>query len=327
MDTAKWIESFIRALMCLLGILGNNWLAICSLPDRASRLRTNEALFLNLAASNLITNCLVDLPDTIADFANGWFWGKFYCKVFMFCAGLSETSSILSTLLISVFWYQKLVGSLRRGGAPVAMDNLHLVALLLAGGWVVAMAFSIPRMFFATLETQNQSRAECTDSFRSKRAKESYEITYVTLANAIPIAGIVFASIQIVVTLLQHEKRIQTMGSVPRPAAATSHPDGAEKPTVAIDPPARAGINIPAARPDKPTSNPSSQVRAAKSVVAVASVFLVCWMTHLLLHIYSNVSHVSVLVEIASYIAASYTSIIPYIFLYGVRKLSCPCCK
>uniref|UniRef100_A0A8C9SII5 Olfactory receptor class A related 5 n=1 Tax=Scleropages formosus TaxID=113540 RepID=A0A8C9SII5_SCLFO len=275
MDTAKWIESFIRALMCLLGILGNNWLAICSLPDRASRLRTNEALFLNLAASNLITNCLVDLPDTIADFANGWFWGKFYCKVFMFCAGLSETSSILSTLLISVFWYQKLVGSLRRGGAPVAMDNLHLVALLLAGGWVVAMAFSIPRMFFATLETQNQSRAECTDSFRSKRAKESYEITYVTLANAIPIAGIVFAT----------------------------------------------------ARPDKPTSNPSSQVRAAKSVVAVASVFLVCWMTHLLLHIYSNVSHVSVLVEIASYIAASYTSIIPYIFLYGVRKLSCPCCK
>ncbi|KAL4617295.1 alpha-1D adrenergic receptor-like [Arapaima gigas] len=275
MDTVKWIESFVRALMCLSGILGNNWLAIRSLPGQSSRLHTNEALFFNLAISNLITNCLVDMPDTVADFANGWFWGKSYCKVFMFCAALSETSSIFSTLLISVFWNQKLVGSLRRGGAPAKMDNLRLVAVLLAGGWIVAMLFSIPQLFFATLETNNQSVTECTNNFMTKSLRESYVITHATLANAVPIAGIVFASIQ----------------------------------------------------PNKSSSSQGTQVRAAKSVVAVASVFLVCWVTHLLLRIYSNVSDVSVLVEVASYIAASYTSIIPYIFLYGVRKLSCSCRK
>ncbi|MFT7815364.1 alpha-1D adrenergic receptor-like [Arapaima gigas] len=316
----KWIESFVRALMCLSGILGNNWLAIRSLPGQSSRLHTNEALFFNLAISNLITNCLVDMPDTVADFANGWFWGKSYCKVFMFCAALSETSSIFSTLLISVFWNQKLVGSLRCGGAPAKMDNLRLVAVLLAGGWIVAMLFSIPQLFFATLETNNQSVTECTNNFMTKSLRESYVITHATLANAVPIAGIVFASIQIVVTLLQHQKRIQGMTS-------DLHPNGAERATVPNHLPMTADKDVQPAKPNKSSSSQGTQVRAAKSVVAVASVFLVCWVTHLLLRIYSNVSDVSVLVEVASYIAASYTSIIPYIFLYGVRKLSCSCRK
>ena len=83
----------------------------------------------------------------------------------------------------------------------------------------------------------------------------------------------------------------------------------------------------PAAKPAaKPSPGSSSQVRAAKSVVAVASIFVVCWVTHLVLRISSNIHTSHIVVEVASYIAASYTCIIPYIFLYGIKKLSCPCC-
>ncbi|XP_070707142.1 rhodopsin [Pempheris klunzingeri] len=379
MDAEELVESIIRALMFLAGILGNNWLAIRSLPGQKSGLRTNEVLFINLAISNLITNYLVDLPDTLADFAGHWFLGETFCGVFRFCADLSETSSIYTTFFISAFWHQKLVGSLKRGGAAVRLDSLCLVGCLLAGSWTVAVVFSIPHFFFVSVEGANESHKDCVDVFPNAFARQTYEIFYLTLANAIPVAGIVFASVQIVVTLLQNQRRIQSHNSdaakemvkdenksvenkngdtsvspvsgpdtskdkdsaspthVYTGVLASSRPDGGLSGHSSSSSPlnretntdSRVGappnLSRPSQMPAKPSPSSGSQVRAAKSVVAVASVFLVCWVTHLLLRITNNFHTSSLVVEVASYIAASYTCIIPYIFLHGVKKLTCSC--
>lgn len=377
MDAEELIESFIRAFMFLAGILGNNWLAIRSLPAQKSAIRTNEVLFINLAVSNLITNYLVDLPDTIADFAGHWFLGETFCGVFRFCSELSETSSIYTTFFISVFWHQKLVGSLKRGGAPVQLDSLCLVGCLLAGSWTVAVVFSVPHFFFVKVESGNGSHEDCVDVFPNAIARQTYDVFYLTLANALPVAGIVFASVQIVITLLQNKTRIKghnsdttkemvkdknksiesrnddkTVSSISDPetskdpkesasltniytgVSASSCPNGGLSGHSAplnreTNTDSRAGappnVSRPSQMPAKPSPSSSTQVRAAKSVVAVASVFLVCWLTHLLLRITNNIHTSSMLVEVASYIAASYTCIIPYIFLYGVKKLSCSC--
>lgn len=346
MDAEELAESIIRGLMFVAGVLGNNWLGLCSFPTQRTSVRTNEVLFINLALSNLITNYLVDLPDTMADFAGRWFLGETYCGIFRFCADLSETSSIFTTLFISVFWHQKLVGSLKRGGGPVRMDSLCLVACLLAGSWTVAVVFSIPHFFFVKVEATNESSEDCIDVFPNKLAKQTYEIIYLTLANAVPVAGIVFASVQIVITLLQNQRRIRSHSSDPTKvnnetkdrSSSTSGP-GPALPSQVYTGVARSsgepqpggtartpeGGPRPSQAPAKPTMASSSQVRAAKSVVAVASVFLVCWLTHLLLRITNNVHTSSLVLEVASYIAASYTCIIPYIFLHGVKKLHCSC--
>ncbi|CAL8321741.1 unnamed protein product [Lota lota] len=319
------IESTVRALMFLAGMLGNNWLAVRSIPARLSSLRTNELLFLNLAVSNLITNYLVDLPDTMSDFAGGWFLGVGYCGVFRFCADLSETSSIFSTLFISVYWHQKLVGSLKRGGGPVQLDSLRLVGCLLAGSWGMAIVFSIPHYFFIKVEVEgeNGSSLKCNDMFPSEQAQLTYEVLYLTLANALPVAGIMYASAQIVVTLMQSQKRIQGHGGN---HASSEEGNPAPGPTANTKADGGGGGEARAGKPAaKPSPGSSNQVRAAKSVVAVASIFVVCWVTHLLLRISSNIQTSPVVVEVASYIASSYTSIIPYIFLYGVKKLSCSC--
>lgn len=327
--------------MCILGILGNNWLAVVSFPRKISQIRTNEALFFNLAISNLIANYFVDLPDTMADFAGKWFMGRTYCAVFVFCSNLSATSSIISTMLIAVFWHQKLVGPRRGPTTRVPLDNLRLVASLLAGGWGVALAFSVPQFYFIRFMS-NDSLDDCVESFPSLPARQMYEVMYLALANAVPIAGMVFSSIQIVITLLRHQARIKAMNSEVQSGAANPESNKDEESRNEADG-NQAQHQSPEAlsaqesskqrpkealsvRPNKPTSNPGNQVRAAKSVVAVASVFLVCWLTHLLLRITSNVNKSSLVVEVASYIAASYTCIIPYIFLYGIRKLSRCCC-
>ncbi|XP_062268214.1 rhodopsin [Platichthys flesus] len=365
MDAEHLIESIIRAFMFLAGILGNNWLAIRSLPGQKSSIRTNELLFINLAVSNLITNYLVDLPDTIADFAGRWFLGGTFCSVFLFCADLSQTSSIYTTFFISAYWYQKLVGSLKRGGAPVQLDSLCLVGSLLAGSWTVAMIFSIPHFFFVAVEGANGSHDDCVEVFPSALAQQTYEIFYLTLANALPVAGMVFASVRIVITLLQNRRRIQGHNSdaakdekrstenrkdercdgtdsgpgtskdlhdsdsvnIYNGVPATSCPDGAPpgpSSHSSHSPPVNKDVPRPN-QPAKPAASSGTQVRAAKSVVAVASVFLVCWLTHLLLRITNTIYTSSMVVEVASYIAASYTCIIPYIFLHGVKKLCCSC--
>lgn len=366
MDAEELVESIIRAFMSLAGILGNTWLAIRSLPTRRLAVRTNEVLFINLAVSNLITNYLVDIPDTVADFAGRWFLGETYCGVFRFCADLSETSSIYTTFFISLFWHQKLVGSLKRGGALVQLDSLRLVGCLLAGSWTVAVVFSIPHFFFVKVEGSNESHEDCIDVFPNALARQTYEIFYLTLANALPVAGIVFASVQIVITLLQNQRRIRSHTSNPtkmikeenrsvedsckgregrsssnnvQPSAATSQiytgvpaplcANGGQSPQTSNCAPfndqSHPGSRLGALTPAKPSQTSSSQVRAAKSVVAVASVFLVCWLTHMVLRITNSIQTSSLVVEVASYIAASYTCIIPYIFLHGVKKLSCLC--
>ncbi|XP_028835086.1 rhodopsin [Denticeps clupeoides] len=314
MDAVDWIESFIRAIMCITGIVGNNWLGFQSLPRAKTSIRTNDFLFVNLAVSNLITNYMVDLPDTIADFADEWLMGKSYCGIFHFCADLSETSSIFSTLFISIFWYQKLVGSLKRGGAPVQLDNVQLVAILLSGAWSLAILFSIPHFFFVTLEIKNGSRGHCMENFPSTASKQTYEILYLTLANAVPIAGIVFSSLQITVTLLLNQKRMKRL--VTDNTGAKSVPGGQDtKESMGMQ-------SLDATRKQAKASSSGNLIRAAKSVVAVATVFVVCWFSHLLLRISTDVKSSAVVSEVASYLAASYTSIIPYIFLHGVKKLT-----
>lgn len=360
MDAVSMLESLIRTCMCLAGILGNNLLAIRSLPRLKSGIHTNEVLFINLAVSNLITNVLVDLPDTISDFAGYWILGETYCGLFFFFADLSETSSIYTTFFISIYWHRKLVGSLKRGGAPVQLDSLCLVSCLLAGSWTVAGIFSVPHYFFVTVLVANGSY-DCVELFPDALAMKTYEIFYLTLANVIPVAGIVVASFQIVITLLQNQRRIQghqekviknksdPVKPLPEPATSKDPTDAQSLSNIytgvpaspspnrglsgqcsAIDMAANTGSKAraapePSQAPAKPSAGSSTQVRAAKSVVAVASVFLLCWVTHLLLRITNNVHTSSVAVEVASYVAASYTSIIPYIFLHGVKKLPCPC--
>ncbi|XP_077479690.1 C-X-C chemokine receptor type 1 [Stigmatopora argus] len=317
MDTEELVESIVRGLMFLAGIIGNNFLAIRSIPSGRSGISTNDVLLLNLAVSNLITNYLVDLPDTIADFAGHWFLGEAYCGVFRFCADLSESSSIFTTFFISAFWHQKLVGSLKRGGAPVKLDNMALVLSLLAGSWATALAFSAPHFFFVKVEGGNGSEKDCVDVFPDAFSRQIYDIFYLTLANAVPLAGMLFASGRIAATLLKLNRRIQ---------GQTEEPGKGGGPDAGLGTVSQMQSGAaPSERSRKPNSG--RQVRAAKSVVAVASVFLVCWLTHLLLRISNNFHTSSLVVEVASYVAASYTCIIPYIFLHGVKKLSCSCTR
>ncbi|XP_034752162.1 rhodopsin [Etheostoma cragini] len=373
MEAHQWIPSFIRALMLLGGILGNNWLVICSMHGQKSGIRTNEVLFINLAFSNLISNYLVDLPVIMAELAGHWFLGETLCFVFRFCSDLSETSSIYTTLIICVFWHQKLVGSLKRGGAPAQLDSLCMVGCLLAGSWTLSIFFSIPHFFFDAVESRNLSFQHCVEIFPNGIASEIFDIFYLTFANALPIAGIIYTSAQIFITLLQNLQRIhghttdtneekvkderksienRNVSTVSCPGTSKNPKDSASLTHIYTGPSASSSSNgglsdhssplnrvrntesrvgplpnlpRPSRTQAKPSPSSTTQVRAAKSVLAVASVFLVCWLIHLFVRITNTIHTSSIAMTLASYIGASYTCIIPFIFLFGMKRISCSC--
>lgn len=315
MQAPDWIELLTRAFFCSAGIIGNSWLGLRSLPKPGSQLRTADVLFVNLAASNLITNCLVDLPETMAHFAKSWLTSPEYCAVTQFSHEISETSSIFSTMFISMYWHQKLVGSIRRGGAPVHMDNLRLVGVLLAGSWIVSTAFSLPHIFIAE-HNANESFEVCEERFASLAAKHTFDGMYLTLANVVPMIGITYATVQIVLTLLQSQKRIKGGSrNATNPSSVDQTLEGTAEQRIEERPQKKTQIR----------SNPSSsnQVRAAKSVVAVATIFISCWFTHLILRIYSSFRKSILAVKLTNFIGASYVCFVPYIYLHGVKKLNC----
>ncbi|XP_053332043.1 alpha-1B adrenergic receptor-like [Clarias gariepinus] len=326
MNANEWIMALVRACMCSFGVLGNTWLAFHFLPRSRSQLRTNNILFVNLAISNLITNYLVDLPETL-DAVIQWIAARKFCTVLNFCSDVSESSSIFSTMFITVYWHQKLVGSLKRGGGAVQMDNLCLVTALLTGSWTFATIFSIPHLFFISKDIFNQSDENCVEEFPSQEAKLGYEMSYLALANLAPIIGIVFASIQIAVTLVQNEKRIRNSTNLftrggkvktkkpPELTSRTKHPKAGNK----------VEEQVVEMSTDKSISSSGNQIRAAKSVVTVAMVFLICWLTHLALSITIIFYKSIILSEMISFIGATYTCIIPYMYLHGLKKLNCSC--
>ncbi|XP_062870817.1 gonadotropin-releasing hormone receptor-like [Trichomycterus rosablanca] len=317
MKAEDWMRTVIRIIICLCGIIGNNWLALSSLPKSISQLRTNDMLFVNLAVSNLITNFFVDIPD-IMDFVNRFPDGRSYCSAFSFCSELSESSSIITTMFITVYWHQKLVGSLKHGGAPVPMDNIRHAAAMLAGSWTIAFVFNIPHLFFVSNEHNSENHTlhkECSEKYPSPEVKQAYEILYVIIVNLIPMIGILTASIQITSTLLQNEKRMKANNKTDVKNASAEDPKPQQGSTGAVEPKSHS----------KSSSSSGSLVRAAKSVLAVATIFLICWVIHIIVTVISTFKDTVLLMEMASYIGALYTNFIPYIYLHGVKKFACCC--
>ncbi|CAH2296468.1 rhodopsin-like [Pelobates cultripes] len=219
---SKVAEIFFRGLLCFLGILGNLSLLLCSLPSKHSRIETYKVLFINLALSNLLTNCMVDIPSILAEVYETWFLGNIYCKIYMFTASLTITDSILTTLTISIFWFHKLVVSRPANCKMLQKSELRLLGISLTVGWIVAIIFSTPLFSYCSVyvmkngneESQKESVERifaCGDGFPTGFQKSTYEFMYLLLANALPIISMLVINIRIITVLTRNRRRITAL--------------------------------------------------------------------------------------------------------------------
>ncbi|XP_056381513.1 D(2)-like dopamine receptor [Hyla sarda] len=460
----------VRILLCLFGILGNFLLFFFTIPKVNQRIEPYKILLLNLAISNLLTNCMVDIPGILVEIYGTWFLGDLYCKIFWFTASMLITNSILTTFSMSVFWFQKLVGNRPINSNVLRSVELRKLRIFVSLGWLISIAFSMPFLFFCSVNMMknneekdqpklNQSIFGCQDVFPSRSQKHVYEILYMVLANALPVLGMFFINVRIIIFLMRNRKQVSALkclktkrtmtSSVPNCGKAKCRDSGGQAGsefvsyissvssglefvsaqfilTTSEDPVkdniknvekgdlikqvltleggsigdeenkhlpasmiynpcnskesaqttelcdlkatplvlvAETGITCIDGKTYKPgdtystsytcyqdqciegnnkdklpellksldskvrllakTPSATTQIRAAISIMAVVGVFFIFWVTYLILKIKRDTNRTQQMIDTASLMAASYTTVIPYIFIYSMKK--CPC--
>lgn len=127
----------LRIVFSIIGIIGNAVLILSIVQNHISRLKSFDVFLLGLVTSNLEEILIVDMYDIVllqhASGLNIW-----SCQTLKFLTVFGEVASILFTVLISIFRYQKLRDAGRRVNPPIFLDNIRSAWVM--SGLCVALA-------------------------------------------------------------------------------------------------------------------------------------------------------------------------------------------
>ncbi|XP_064197263.1 uncharacterized protein LOC135257994 [Anguilla rostrata] len=132
----------IRFLISVIGVIGNIILMM-SILKTSKHLKTYEILLLGLAISNLETIIIIDAYDLFSS-AENLTMRMVVCNTMKFLTVFGEVTTILFTMLISIFRYQKLRDAEKRVNLPILLDSVP-VAMGVSGACVLlAIMFGMP---------------------------------------------------------------------------------------------------------------------------------------------------------------------------------------
>ncbi|XP_061098612.1 uncharacterized protein LOC133128820 [Conger conger] len=134
----------IRFLISIIGMAGN-FLLMLSIFKSSKQLKTFEILLLGLALSNLESIFIVDVYDIIIVSSTGKMsLSMVTCSTMKCLTVFGEVTTILFTMLISIFRYQKLRDAEKRVNLPIVLDSVPVALGLSVFCVLLAIAFGIP---------------------------------------------------------------------------------------------------------------------------------------------------------------------------------------
>ncbi|KAK6478845.1 hypothetical protein HHUSO_G19462 [Huso huso] len=289
-----------RSLVCVLGIIGNGALLVSVLKQ--SGFKTFEIFLAGMASSNLVESLLVDMPDLLTELA-GLRPERWFCKVLKLMSGVGETGSILFTLLICVFRYQKLRDAATRVSLPTVLDRVRNAWLLSAVSWVVAFSFSLPSALmelpkedqFVSYGQGNEtdSRACSSDLFDCplldcSLGRQVYKMAYMLLLNGLPLVIVLVCSFLMVKVLYHNHKALSDQPPAPGPEP----------------------------RPGRPGRQAAFQ-RSTRAVLAALFIFQLAWILHLVFQFALDSQEFPYWSHADFFLSASYSTASPYIYAIG----------
>lgn len=284
----------IRILISCLGIFGNVLLILGIIQTKFSRLKSFELLLLELAAANLEEILIVNIYDMVilqTPFLSQDVW---LCRVFKFLTVFGEVTSILFTVLISIFRYQKVRDAGKRVNLPIYLDSIRSMWMVSGACTVFALLLSVP-IFAIDLERHadhfSRNSTSCPpDFFQCSRNncplfRGLYKYFFFLWCNLLPLI-IVTATGCLIIAVLLRQRRTLT------PVVTVSGQFGAK----------------------------SKSLRFQRSTVAVLTamaLFQIDWTLYLIFHLTFSAEDFPLWAEIEFFISTSYTSISPYVYGIG----------
>lgn len=288
-----------RVIISCVGIFGNIFLIISVVQTKFSQIKSFELFLLELAAANLEEIVIVNVYDMIILQTSYATVGAWSCRTLKFLTMLGETASILVTVLISIFRYQKLRDVSRRVNLPIYLDSIRSVWTVSGILMVFTVLLSSPIFVLNISETsQNVTNngSGCPPDFFQCNKDDCpemngvYKYLFILLFNLLPLIIITVTSCLIMAVLLSQQKTVT-------PVWSGSSQNGWR----------------------------SKRLRFQRSSVAVLTamgLFQVDWTVYLIFQLTISPGDSSSWSEIKFFISTSYTSISPYVYGIGNNLFS-----
>lgn len=274
----------LRIVISILGVVGNTILIVSIL--QTPRLKPFEIFLLGLAAANLEEIVIVDVYDILLS-RSSLRISVWSCRGLKFLTILGEVSSIIFTVLISIYRYMKLRDVQMRVNLPVFSAVLLSV---LCGA--VALLFSLPTLLVnLDWSLLNASSQGCpVDFFQCSLTtcptrNRVYKYSFILVCNLLPLLIVTLTSAMIVRVLIAQQKRVRA-------------------------------LQAPS------TSRRSSIQRSTLSILMAMTLFQLNWTVYLILHLAFDPSSFSLWSETEFFITTFYTAVSPYVYGIGNNLFS-----
>ncbi|XP_071384038.1 D(1C) dopamine receptor [Centroberyx affinis] len=290
----------LRIFISVIGIMGNVFLILAIIQTKFSRVKSFELFLLGLAVSNLEEILIVDIYDVVMQQASSGS-STWTCRSLKFLTALGETTSILFTVLISVFRYQKLRDAHKRVNLPIFLDSLG--SAWMVSGICVSLAILLSAPIYvvnldAHMDNTTRNDIGCPPDFfqchkdNCPTFNRAYKYLFLLFCNMLPLVIITVTSYLIVTVLLSQRSMITPVLSV-------------------------SGSG----QPGKKSKGPRLQ-RSTVAVLAAMALFQVDWTLYLVFHLAFDPSDFHFWSEMEFFISTTYTSSSPYVYGIGNNLFS-----
>ncbi|CAL8313271.1 unnamed protein product [Lota lota] len=287
----------IRFVISLIGIMGNLLLMFFIFQTKISQIKSFEVFLLGLAVSNLEELFVVDLYEIIMLINS--IQHSPLCRTLKFLNLVGEVSSILFTVLICVFRYQKLSDTEKRGNAPIFLDSRKSAWIVSGACMFLSTTLGLP-IYFIHIDTHKEAHngSVCPPDFFQCHAhfcpylNRFYKYLFIVVCYLLPLLVVTVSSSLIIKVLLGQRRTVTSALGV-----------GASGP------------------PGKKSKGPRLQ-RSTMAILTAMGVFQIDWTLYLVFHLAFSPNDVPLWANIEFFITTSYTTISPYVYGIGNNLFS-----
>lgn len=281
----------IRIVVSCLGIFGNVFLIVGIIQTKVSRLKSFEVLLLELAAANLEEIFIVNIYDMVILQTSFFSRDVWSCRVFKFLTVFGEVTSILFTVLISIFRYQKVRDAGKRVNLPIYLDSIRSLWMVSGACIAFALLLSVPIFAIHLADDFSSNGTSCPpDFFQCSKNncplfRGLYKYLFILWCNLLPLIIVTVTGYLIIAVLLRQRRTLTPGVSVPGQFGAKSKSLRFQRSTVAV--------------------------------LTAMALFQVDWTLYLIFHLTVSPEDFPLWGEIEFFISTSYTSISPYVYGIG----------
>ncbi|XDV41049.1 hypothetical protein PO909_009988 [Leuciscus waleckii] len=261
----------------------------------SARLKPFEVFLLGLSVSNLEEIVMVDVYDALLS-RSSFRMSSWACRGLKFLTMFGEIGSILFTVLISVYRWQKLRV---RVTLPGMMDGPGPARVLAVSCAAVALLFASPTLLVNLDWSHSNSSAQacpvdffqCTSS-RCPTRNRVYKYSFLLLCNLLPLLVVTLSSAMIIRFLMLHTANTLTVY---------------RKFTAVVSAVQRAG---------------SGFQRSTAAILTAMMLFQLNWSLYLVLHLACDPYTLPSWSELEFLITSCYSAISPYVYGIGNNLFS-----